>query len=87
MTVELDVLLLTILVGLAAGYLAGVVLKGRGFGLLGNIVVGVVGAVLGSFLLKSVGIVIAGGLLGALINAFIGAVVFLLLLAFVRREL
>lgn len=78
-------LLWFILIGLAAGFLAGAVMRGHGFGLLGNLVVGVVGALLGGFLLGLLGIYTAG-ILGNLISAFIGAVVLLLLISFIKRK-
>ena len=74
-----------ILIGLAAGFLAGAVVKGHGFGLLGNLVVGVVGALLGGFIFGLLGIA-ATSLLGALICAFVGAVVLLCLLRFVKAK-
>jgi len=74
-----------ILIGLAAGFLAGKVVKGHGFGLLGNLIVGVIGALLGGFLLGLLGIV-AFGLIGSLISAFIGAVVLLWVIGFISRK-
>ena len=74
-----------ILIGIAAGFLAGAVVKGRGFGLLGNLIVGVIGAVLGGFIFALLGIS-ANNLLGSLICAFVGAVVLLFLLRFVRGK-
>jgi uncharacterized membrane protein YeaQ/YmgE (transglycosylase-associated protein family) len=71
-----------IVIGLLAGFLAGSVVKGHGFGLLGNLIVGVIGALLGGFIFGLLGIG-ATGLIGALICAFVGAVVLLLLLRFV----
>ena len=71
-----------ILIGLAAGFLAGAVVKGHGFGLFGNLIVGVIGALLGGFIFGLLGIA-ATSLLGALICAFVGAVVLLFLLKFV----
>jgi uncharacterized membrane protein YeaQ/YmgE (transglycosylase-associated protein family) len=68
-----------LLIGLAAGWLGGQLMKGRGFGLLGNLVVGVIGAVLGGFLFQLLGLA-ATGLLGSLICATVGAVVLLFLL-------
>jgi uncharacterized membrane protein YeaQ/YmgE (transglycosylase-associated protein family) len=68
-----------LLIGLAAGWLAGQFMKGRGFGLVGNLVVGVIGAVLGGFLFRLVGLA-ATGLLGSLICATVGAIVLLFLL-------
>lgn len=66
-----------ILIGLAAGWLAGQLVKGGGFGLIGDIVVGVIGALLGGFLFSTFGVSTGGGLLGSLIVATIGAVVLL----------
>jgi uncharacterized membrane protein YeaQ/YmgE (transglycosylase-associated protein family) len=74
-----------ILIGLAAGFLAGAVMKGHGFGLLGNLVVGIVGALLGGFLFGLLGIS-ANNLLGDLICAFVGAVVLLVLIGFIKRK-
>jgi uncharacterized membrane protein YeaQ/YmgE (transglycosylase-associated protein family) len=74
-----------ILIGLAAGFLAGVVMKGHGFGVLGNMVVGILGALLGGFLFGLLGMA-PGNLLGNLVCAFVGAVVLLILIGFVRRK-
>ncbi len=74
-----------IIIELVAGFLAGTVVKGHGFGLLGNLVVGVIGAVLGGFIFGLLGIATTN-LLGALICAFVGAVVLLVLIGFVKRK-
>jgi uncharacterized membrane protein YeaQ/YmgE (transglycosylase-associated protein family) len=66
-----------ILIGLAAGWLAGQLVKGGGFGMLGDIIVGVIGALIGGFLFSAFGLSTGGGLLGSLIVATIGAVVLL----------
>lgn len=68
-----------LLIGLAAGWLAGKILKGHSFGILGNLVIGVVGAVLGGFLFRLVGLLTIG-LLGSLISATVGAIVLLFIL-------
>ncbi|MBB5015513.1 GlsB/YeaQ/YmgE family stress response membrane protein [Rehaibacterium terrae] len=60
-------------------------MKGRGFGILGNIVVGVIGAFVGSFTLGLVGISIGGGFIAAVANAFIGAVILLFLIGLIKR--
>jgi len=73
-----------LLIGLAAGWLAGQLMKGQSFGILGNLAVGVVGAVLGGFLLQLLGLLVVG-LLGRLVSATIGAVVLLFLLQKIRR--
>jgi uncharacterized membrane protein YeaQ/YmgE (transglycosylase-associated protein family) len=73
-----------ILIGLAAGWLAGQVIGG-GFGVLGDIVVGVIGALLGGFLFRTFGVSAGGGLLGSLIVATIGAIVLLFVLRLVKK--
>ncbi len=73
-----------IIIGIAAGWLAGQVMKGGGFGILGDLVVGVIGALLGGFLFGLLGLT-ATGLLGSLITATVGAIVLLALLRLVKR--
>ena len=72
-----------ILIGLVAGWLAGKLVKGSGFGVLGDIIVGVLGALLGGFLFGSV---MGGGLIGAILVATAGAVILLLLARVVKRS-
>ena len=74
-----------ILIGIAAGFLAGAVVKGHGFGLFGNLIVGVIGAVLGGFIFGLLGIS-ANNLLGSLLCAFVGSIVLLFLLRFVKGK-
>jgi uncharacterized membrane protein YeaQ/YmgE (transglycosylase-associated protein family) len=74
-----------ILIGLTAGWLAGQLMKGGGFGVVGDIVVGVIGALLGGFLFRTLGVSAGGGLLGSLIVAVIGAVVLLFLLRLIKK--
>ncbi|MBI2884562.1 MAG: GlsB/YeaQ/YmgE family stress response membrane protein [Candidatus Omnitrophica bacterium] len=73
-----------LLIGLVAGWLAGLLMKGRGFGALGNILVGIVGAVIGGWLFAAVGLV-AYGTAGFLIMAVVGASVLLGLISLVKR--
>jgi uncharacterized membrane protein YeaQ/YmgE (transglycosylase-associated protein family) len=73
-----------IAIGIVAGWIAGELMHGRGFGLLGNLIVGVLGAVIGSLLFGLLG-VSTGGLLGELVMATIGAVALLAAISFVRR--
>jgi uncharacterized membrane protein YeaQ/YmgE (transglycosylase-associated protein family) len=77
-------LLWFLIIGLVAGWLAGQLTKGGGFGLIGDLIVGVIGALLGGWLFGLLGIV-AGGLIGALITATVGAVVLVLLLRLAKR--
>ena len=74
-----------LLIGAAAGWIAGQLMKGGGFGLLGNIVVGIVGAVLGGYLAGSLGISLGGGLIGALVTAVLGAVVLLFIVGLIKK--
>ena len=74
-----------LLIGAAAGWIAGQLMKGRGFGLLGNIVVGIVGAVLGGYLFGMLGISLGGGLAGSLVTAVLGAVVLLFLVGLIKK--
>ena len=77
-------LLIILLVGLIAGWLAGELVAGGGFGLIGDIAIGIVGAFIGSWLLPRLGIHIGGGLVGMIVVATIGAVVLLILLGLFR---
>lgn len=78
-------LLWFLVVGAVAGWLAGLLMKGRGFGVLGNVAVGVVGAVLGGYLLGAVGVFVGGGTLGTLVTALIGAIVLLFVVGLLKR--
>ena len=80
-----EALLILLLIGAVAGFLAGVIVKGYGFGVLGNIVVGIVGAVVAGLLLPRLGVFPGGDVIGQIISATIGAVVLLVLISFVRR--
>ena len=74
-----------LVIGALAGWLAGLIMRGGGFGLLGNILVGVVGAVLGSFLFGLLGIYTTS-LIGSLITALIGAIVLIFIVRLIRRS-
>jgi uncharacterized membrane protein YeaQ/YmgE (transglycosylase-associated protein family) len=78
-------IIIWLIVGAIAGWLAGMVVKGGGFGLIGDIVVGIIGALIAGWLLPQIGIVIGGGIIAAIINAFIGAVILLLILRLIKR--
>ena len=74
-----------LIIGLIAGWLAGTLVKGGGFGLVGDLIVGVVGAFLGGFLFSTLGVSAGGGLIGSLVVATIGAVVLLFLIRLINR--
>ena len=73
-------ILIILFVGIVAGWLAGKVMDGGGFGVIGDLVVGLVGAFIGDWLLPRLGIYLGVGVVALIINAFIGAVVLLLIL-------
>src|SRR5207302_1336868 len=83
--IDMNGLIWFLIIGAIAGWLAGLLMKGRGFGILGDIVVGIVGAVLGGWLFGALGISAGGGLAGSLIVAFIGAVILLFLVRLIKR--
>jgi uncharacterized membrane protein YeaQ/YmgE (transglycosylase-associated protein family) len=74
-----------ILIGLVAGWLAGMLVKGGGYGIIGDIVVGVVGALLGGWLFGLLGISAGGGLLGSIVVATIGAIVLIIVLRLIKK--
>jgi uncharacterized membrane protein YeaQ/YmgE (transglycosylase-associated protein family) len=82
---DLQQLLIWLIVGGVAGWLAGLVIKGFGFGLIGNIVLGIVGAVVAGWLLPMLGISLGGGIVGSIIAAAIGAIIVLLIVRLVKR--
>jgi uncharacterized membrane protein YeaQ/YmgE (transglycosylase-associated protein family) len=83
--VGIEGLIITLIVGAIAGWLAGQIVRGFGFGLLWNIVIGIVGAFVGVWLLTTLHIAPFAGFLGSIINATIGAVVLLVIIGFIRR--
>ena len=84
-TMGIEDIIVWLIVGGIAGWLAGMVVKGGGFGLLGDIIVGIVGAVIAGWLLPFLHINLGTGMVAAIIDAFIGAVILLLLVKLVKR--
>ncbi len=78
-------ILAALVIGAIAGWLAGVVVRGAGFGLIGNIVVGIIGALVAGWLLPQLHVELASGTLGAIVDATIGAVVVLVILSLIKR--
>jgi uncharacterized membrane protein YeaQ/YmgE (transglycosylase-associated protein family) len=79
-------LIVFLIVGAIAGWLAGQVVKGGGFGLIGDIVVGILGAIIAGFLFPSLGISLGAGLIGEIISAAIGAIILLFVIRLVKRS-
>lgn len=75
------------LVGLVSGWLAGLIVKGGGMGLFGNLIVGIVGAFLGDWILRDkLGVTIGSGMLGGIATATIGAIILLLVMGLFTRK-
>jgi uncharacterized membrane protein YeaQ/YmgE (transglycosylase-associated protein family) len=74
-----------LIIGIAAGWLAGQLMGGGGYGLIGDLVIGVIGAFVGGWLFGVLGIFPGGGLIGSLVVATIGAVVLLFLIRLIKR--
>ena len=73
-------IIIIVIVGMVAGWLAGKITRGAGYGLIGDLVVGLIGAFVGDWLLPRLGIHLGTGIVALIVNAFIGAIVLLLLL-------
>jgi uncharacterized membrane protein YeaQ/YmgE (transglycosylase-associated protein family) len=82
----IEPLIIFLVIGAVAGWLAGIIVKGYGFGPGGNIVVGVIGSSVGGWLFSHFRLINGGSLLGAVIGATVGAVILILLLRLVRRR-
>jgi len=74
-----------LIIGAIAGWLAGLIVRGAGFGLIGNIVIGIIGALVASWLLPQLGVNLGSGTMRDIVNATIGAVIVLVILSLVRR--
>ena len=77
-------ILVIIVVGLVAGWLAGQIVRGGGMGLVADLAVGIVGAFIGSWVLPKVGIMLGAGLLASIVNATIGAIILLLIIRLIQ---
>jgi uncharacterized membrane protein YeaQ/YmgE (transglycosylase-associated protein family) len=76
-----------LVIGGVAGWLAGLIVKGYGLGLIGNIAVGIAGAIIAGWLLPHIGFVLLGGILAKILNAVIGAVILLFVIGVFNRRL
>ena len=78
-------LLIFLAIGAVAGWLAGLLMKGRDFGLVADIVIGIIGSVVGGYLFGVLGIQ-AGGLIGSIVTATVGAVVLLFVVGLIKKH-
>ncbi len=83
--VGIDSIIIMIVVGAIAGWLAGQIVRGFGFGLIWDIVIGIIGAFIGVWLLTQLGFLPFSGFIGSIVNAVIGAVVLLVIVGFIKR--
>jgi len=83
--VDVNSIIIMLIIGAIAGWLAGQIVRGFGFGLLWNIIIGIVGAFIGVWLLRQLGFMPFAGFIGSIVNAVIGAVVLLVIVGFIRR--
>lgn len=81
---DITSLLIFLAIGAVAGWLAGTLMKGGGFGLLGNIIVGIIGAVIGGYVFGLLGISI-GGLVGSIVTATAGAALLLFIISLIKK--
>ena len=81
----IEVLIIWLIIGAIAGWLAGLIMTGGGFGLIGNIVIGIISAFVAGWLLPRIGLHIGGGFIPEIINAVIGAVIILFIVGLVKR--
>src|ERR1700748_109298 len=77
-------LLIFLLVGAIAGWLAGLIVRGFGFGLIGNIVVGIIGALVAGYLFPRLGVGLPAGMIGEILSAVVGAVIVLVIIGLIR---
>ena len=78
-------LILSLIIGAVAGWLAGTMMRGGGFGVVGNIIVGIVGGLLGGWLFTQFGVSSGGGLIGQLVVSTIGAAILLFVVSLIKR--
>jgi uncharacterized membrane protein YeaQ/YmgE (transglycosylase-associated protein family) len=85
MVITIQALIIWLVIGAIAGWLAGQIIRGYGFGLIGNIMVGILGAFIAGWLLPKIGFVLIGGVVAEVSNAVIGAVILLVAIGFFRK--
>lgn len=81
----IESLVVLLLIGAVAGWLAGLIMKGYGFGLIGNIVVGIVGAFIAGLVFPAIGVSLGSGIIASILHATVGAVILLFLIGLIKR--
>jgi uncharacterized membrane protein YeaQ/YmgE (transglycosylase-associated protein family) len=85
MPIDIQALIVWLVIGAIAGWLAGQIMTGGGLGLVGNIILGIVGAIVAGWLFPYFGFALGGPLIGAIINALIGSIIVLFVLGLLKR--
>ena len=83
--VDVNSIIIMLIIGAIAGWLAGQIVRGFGFGILWNIIIGIVGAFIGVWLFRQLGFLPFSGFVGSIVNATIGAVILLVIVGFIKR--
>lgn len=81
----LESILIFLLIGAVAGWLAGLIVKGFGFGLIGNIVIGIIGAFIAGYIFPALNVSLGTGIVAAILHATVGAVILLLVVRLIKR--
>lgn len=81
----LESLIIFLLIGAVAGWLAGLIVKGFGFGLVGNILIGIIGAFIAGYLFPALNVSLGAGIIASILHATIGAVLLLLVVRVIKR--
>ena len=81
----LESILILLLIGAVAGWLAGLIVKGFGFGLIGNIIIGIIGAFIAGYIFPALNVSLGSGIVAAILHATIGAVILLLVVRVIKR--
>jgi len=83
--VTLESIIIFLLIGAVAGWLAGLIVKGFGFGLIGNIIIGIIGAFIAGYIFPALNVSLGTGIVAAILHATIGAVILLLVVRVIKR--
>jgi uncharacterized membrane protein YeaQ/YmgE (transglycosylase-associated protein family) len=84
MALDAGSIITILIVGLIAGWIAGLIMRGGGFGIIGNLIVGVLGAIVGYFIFDALDITLGTGIIGAILTSSIGAIILLFIIGLVR---
>lgn len=81
----LESIIIFLLIGAVAGWLAGLIVKGFGFGLIGNIIIGIIGAFIAGYIFPALNVSLGAGIVAQILHATVGAVILLLVVRVIKR--